>query len=127
MSVIVQQSLVFCVVFLLSGCYERARDCERFVQGAFVSEVSIDNIVYKSKFKRYDNLQIETFKNMTDSATVRWINPCEYILNTINPKSKSAEKPIHIKILTTSEDSYTFEYNFVGEFLKQTGTATKIE
>ncbi len=127
MRIIVRQTLVFSVAFLLSGCYEPDRDCEKFVEGTFVSQVSIDDIVYKSKFKRHNNLQTETFKNVTDSASVRWINPCEYILKTVNPKSKNAEKPIHIKILTTTKDSYTFEYNFVGEMLKQTGTATKIE
>ena len=121
------QRLVLSIVILLSGCYEQKRDCDKFVEGTFMSEVVIDNVVYKSKFNRTTNLQIEAFNNVTDSASVRWINPCEYVLSTINPKNRSEEKPVLIKILSTTDDSYTFEYNFVGESLKQTGTATKVD
>ncbi len=119
-------TLIFSCILLFTACYEQARDCETFKNGVFESQVTIDNVVYKSKFKRVNNLQVETYETITDSASVRWINPCEFILSTIKPKNKSEEKPVHIKILTTSEDAYTFEFNYVGETLKQTGVAKKI-
>ena len=37
------------------------------------------------------------------------------------------KKAIGIKILTTSEKGYTFEYAFVGDAKKQRGTVTKID
>jgi hypothetical protein len=36
------------------------------------------------------------------------------------------KKAIHMKILTTNEKTYTFEYSFVGETAKQKGIVTKI-
>lgn len=36
-------------------------------------------------------------------------------------------KAIHMKILTTSTDSYTFEYSYVGDSNKQKGIVTKIK
>jgi hypothetical protein len=56
----------------------------------------------------------------------RWINNCELVLRTLNPKSKSELKNIHIKILTTTDSSYTYEYSFVGENRKEIGLAIKI-
>ena len=37
------------------------------------------------------------------------------------------KKAINIKILTTSEKTYTFEYSFVGENKKQKGLVTKLD
>ena len=71
-------------------------------------------------------MQIETFENKTDSATVRWINDCEVIFKTINPKSMAQQKDIHLKILTTTDSSYTFEYSYIGESRKQSGIAKRI-
>ena len=113
--------------YSLSACYNQNRDCKRFTEGQFESVVTIDSVVYKSKFLRQGNLQIETFKGITDSASVRWINSCEYILTTLHPKNRSQEKPVHIKLLTTTDSSYTFEYNFVGESLKTIGIANKVD
>lgn len=82
---------------------------------------------YTSKFVRTAELQIETFDGRTDSASVRWINECEMVFKTINPKSMAEEKDIHLKILETTDSTYTFEYSYVGETLKQQGVAVKIK
>ena len=37
------------------------------------------------------------------------------------------KKAVSIKILSTTEDSYTFEFNVVGSDEKQTGTVIKLE
>lgn len=78
-----------------------------------------------STFKRIDSLQIETYRGKTDTSTVRWINDCEFVLQKLHPKNREERKGIHMKILTTTENSYIFEYSFVGENVKQKGLATK--
>lgn len=120
--------LLFCLTFLLlTSCYQKDRNCKDFKTGTFYSEVIIDNILYKSNFKRNNNLQIETYNKKTDSSSLRWINDCEVIFKTINPKSITAKKDIHLKILVTTDSSYTFEYSYVGETKKQKGIAYKLD
>lgn len=118
-------SIVFFFLFF-SSCYQIERDCNKFKTGAFKSTIKIDDIDYVSSFVRSDTLQIETFENKTDSATVRWINDCEMIFKTINPKSMAQKKDVHVKILSTTDSSYTFEYSYVGKSNKQKGIAIKM-
>lgn len=116
--------LVLC--FFLCNCYSVERDCKNFKTGNFKSEVTIGDKLFTSDFTRTKDLQIETYNGKTDSSTVRWINDCEMIYKTINPKNRAEQKDIHLKILSTSKDGYTFEYSYVGETKKQKGTAYKI-
>ncbi len=111
---------------LLSSCYQVERNCINYKTGLFESTVIIDDVSYTSTFKRTDRLQVETFENKTDSATVRWINDCEVVFKTINPKNMAEQKDIHLKILTTTDSTYTFEYSYVGEVIKQKGIAIKL-
>lgn len=119
--------LFFVLMLGLFGCYETSRDCKDYKTGAFYSEVVIDNILYKSTFERTDDIQIETYNKKIDSSKLRWINDCEVIFKTINPKNRAEKKDIHLKILTTTDSSYTFEYSYVGETIKQKGVAYKIK
>jgi len=89
--------------------------------------VILNDNTYFSNFLRTETLQIETYNGKIDSSEVRWINECEVIFKTINPKNRIEKKDIHLKILTTTDSSYTFEYSYVGESKKQKGTAIKIE
>ena len=82
-----------------------------------------DNVIYKSTFKRNDSIQIETYNNQIDSSKLRWINDCEVVFKTINPKNMAEQKDIHLKILTTTDSSYTFEYSYIGDVKKQKGVA----
>lgn len=119
----------YCCIFLLlllTSCYQIERNCLDFRTGTFQSTIVIDDVSYVSTFSRTNDLQIETFENKTDSATVRWINDCEVVFKTINPKSMAEKKDIHLKILSTTDSTYTFEYSYVGEALKQKGIAKKI-
>ncbi len=111
---------------LLSSCYQVERNCINYKTGLFESTVIIDDVSYTSTFKRTDRLQVETFENKTDSAAVRWINDCEVVFKTINPKNMAEQKDIHLKILTTTDSTYTFEYSYVGEVIKQKGIAKKL-
>lgn len=117
----------FILLLLLTSCYETTRNCKDFKTGEFYSEVVINDELFKSKFKRVENLQIEVYNNKTDSSQLRWINDCEVIFKTINPKNLAEEKDIHLKILTTTDSSYTYEYSYVGETRKQKGIAYKIK
>lgn len=116
---------LFCFVFF--GCFEATRHCADFKMGTFYSEVIIEGTTYKSTFKRTSELQIETYNNKVDSSQVRWINDCEVIFKTINPKNMAEQKDIHLKILTTTDSSYTYEYSYVGETKKQKGVAYRAE
>ncbi|QRM90150.1 DNA topoisomerase IV [Lacinutrix sp. WUR7] len=117
--------LIALVLLSFSSCYQVERNCTDYKTGSFYSEVIIDSVVYKSDFTRTKDLQIEVYQGKTDSAQVRWINDCEMIFKTINPKNMAERKDVHLKILTTTDSSYTFEYSYVGEKLKQKGKAFK--
>ena len=117
--------LIF-ILLCLSSCYQIERNCNDFKTGQFYSVVIIDSVLYKSEFNRTTDLQIEVYNGKTDSSEVRWINDCEMIFKTINPKSMAERKDVHLKILTTTDSSYVFEYSYVGDKLKQKGTAIKM-
>jgi len=111
---------------LFISCYQQERNCTDFKTGKFQFEQEIDSVKEVSIFERNDSLQIETFRGKTDTSSVRWINDCEFVLQKINPKGMKEKKAIHMKILTTNEKTYTFEYSFVGETAKQKGIVTKV-
>lgn len=110
-----------------SSCYQPERNCSDFKTGTFEFESYLDGELVKSRFVRNDSIEIDYFRGKTDTSSVRWINNCEYIISNLHPKNRAEEKPIHIKILTTKGNSYTFEYGLVGETNKQRGTVVKVE
>jgi len=116
----------FILILISTSCYQVERNCLDFKTGTFESIVEIDGTTYKSTFTRTDDLQIETFDGKTDSSSVRWINDCEVIFKTINPKNRIQRKDIHMKILTTNASNYTYEYGYVGDTNKQKGEAKHI-
>ena len=92
--------------------------------------LSINSINGEEKttiFERSGELEIDYFEGKADSASIRWINDCEYIVKKLNPKNMAEEKPIHMKILSTTGNSYTFEYNIVGQSRKSKGVAIKTD
>lgn len=118
----------FLLIFItFISCYEQEKVCKDFKTGTYSFELEVKGKKEKSVFTRTDSTQIETFRGKTDTATVRWVNDCEFVLRKINPKKMDDKKGIHIKILTTTQNSYTFEYSFVGDGKKQKGTAIKIK
>ena len=106
---------------LLCSCYSIERDCTSFKTGKFESSILIDGKTFVSEFSRTKNIQIEYFNSKTDTASVRWINDCEMIFKTLNPKNRAEQKDVHLKILSTTKDAYTFEYGYVGSSIKQKG------
>jgi hypothetical protein len=113
---------VFLFLSVLS-CNNLERNCTDFKTGDFYSEVTIDGALYTSNFSRTEDTQMEVFEDNTSFAEVRWINDCELVFKTKNPKNMAEKKDIHLKILTTTDSSYTYEYSYVGETKKQKGIA----
>jgi len=118
-------NLIFVALFAFTSCYNTERNCNDYKLGSYYSEVIIDSTLYKSEFTRNADIQVEFYNKKVDSSEVRWINDCEMVFRTINPKNRAQRKDVHLKILTTTDSSYTFEYSYVGEKLKQKGIAYK--
>lgn len=120
------KNIIFSFVLLLFvSCYEPVRNCSDFKNGAFTFTTIINGEENTTRFIRTDTMEIDYFNGKIDTSSVRWINDCEYIVKKANPKNKAEEKSIHMKILTTTKKSYTFEYNIVGDSKKSKGTAIK--
>lgn len=120
------KTILIIPLFLLASCYNAERNCQDFRTGTFKSEVTINGVKKETTSIRSETMVIETYEGKTDTASIRWVNDCEYVLQKINPKSMAESKAIAIKILTTSEKTYTFEFGIVGGNQKQKGTATRI-
>jgi hypothetical protein len=114
------------VLSLITSCYSPERNCQKFKTGTFSYEALVGTKVLTTVFVRTDTLEIDYFQNKSDTSSIRWINDCEYIVQKINPKNRAEKKAIHMKILTTQNNTYLFEYNIVGDSQKQKGTAKKI-
>ena len=107
----------------VASCYSPERDCSRFKNGTFTYEALVGTELLTTTFVRNDSIEIDYFKGKSDTSSIRWINDCEYIVKKLNPRFRSEEKAIHMKILTTRKNEYTFEYGIVGEAKKQKGIA----
>ena len=114
------------LIFLACG-QPPERNCNDFKTGNFTFTATVNGEEKKTTFSRTLDLEVDEYEGKVDSSSIRWINDCEYVLKNLNPKNKAEEKPIHIKILTTTESSYTFEYNVVGDNRKFKGTAHKTD
>ena len=99
-------------IFLLSSCYQVERNCSDFRIGTFEFIYTQNGEEKIGKFIRTEEYTIEYYEGKTDTSSVRWINDCEFITKKLHPTSANEEKAIHMKILTTSKDSYVFEYKY---------------
>ena len=114
-------------IFCLYSCYTVERDCINFHTGKFEFSSIVNGTLKTSYFIRTEKLEIETYDGKIDSASIRWVNDCECILTKLNPVSNQDKRPVQIKILSTTANSYVFEYSIVGKAdNKQRGTIIKI-
>lgn len=121
------KKLVLLLGITLIACSSKERHCKDFKTGTFEFTQVVNGKKLSSTFVRTDSIQIETFNGKTDTATVRWVNDCEFILRKLHPKNMEEQKAISMIIITTKDNSYTFDYSYVGESKKQRGTVTKIK
>ena len=119
--------LLLPILFLLNSCYEQECDCKLYRTGKFEFVQEINSQKKITIFERTENLQIEQYEGKTDSASVRWVNDCEFVLKKLHPKNMQEQKAIAMRILSTTKDSYNFEYSFVGSDKKEIGTAKKLK
>ncbi|MDR2221404.1 MAG: DNA topoisomerase IV [Flavobacteriaceae bacterium] len=114
------------VFALFASCYKQERKCTDFKTGKFEFEAVINGEKKVSTFTRTEDIQIETFEGKTDTASVRWVNDCEFVLQKINPKNMAEQKAISMKIISTDGDTYLFEYGIVGDTRRERGTIKKV-
>ena len=124
-----QTMKILSILLLLSltSCYNIERNCKDFKTGKFKFEYEVNGKKQTTFFERKDSIEVETFNGKIDSSSIRWVNDCEYVLTKINPKTIQEKKSISMRILTTSKNSYTFEFAIVGSNQKQVGTVIRIE
>ena len=118
--------LLLPLLLLLISCYNREYNCKDFKTGKFQFDYKVDGVMKTTIFERKDKIEIETFEGKTDTSSIRWVSDCEYILQKLHPKNSMERKAINMKILSTTKDSYTFEFGIVGSDQKQKGTVTKL-
>ncbi|MBX2827397.1 MAG: DNA topoisomerase IV [Flavobacteriaceae bacterium] len=115
------------ILFLMYGCFSTPeRNCSDYRTGTFTFEALIGTEIETTTFVRNDSIEIDYFRGKADSSSIRWINDCEYIVKKINPKNMAEKKAVHIRILSTNKNSYTFEYGIVGGDSREKGTAVKV-
>ncbi|MDH7913974.1 hypothetical protein [Winogradskyella sp. SYSU M77433] len=120
------------ILLIFTSCYNTERNCADFKTGTFQFNYIIDGVEKTGKFVRNDSLSIDYYDGKADTSSVRWINDCEFILKKLNPNSLSEKEPIHMKILSTTKDSYVFEYKHAikkanRDIHVETGIAKKID
>jgi hypothetical protein len=118
----------FIPLFLLLGsCFQAEKNCSDFHLGNYQFTTVLGKDTLVSRFERFENYEVEYFNEKIDTSTVRWVNDCEYILKNKNPKNMSEQKSVSIRILSTTDSTYTFEYGIVGQSKKSKGTAKRIK
>ncbi len=120
------KKLLFLFILSLFSCQKQV-ECnpKDFKTGKFIFEQMVNGKKEITTFERTEKFQIETYKGRIDTATVRWVNDYEFILQKLKPRNSAEKKAISMRIISTKDKTYTFEYSFVGENKKQTGTVTK--
>lgn len=111
-------------LILLTSCYSIERDCTDFKTGTFEFTYNLDGTEHTSRFMRTEDFNIDYHEEKADSSSIRWINDCEFILKKLHPTTNSEKEAIHMKILSTTDDSYTFEYKLA---IKRPNRPSRVE
>lgn len=119
--------LLFGLTLLLTSCYGVERNCADFKTGKFEFEAMAGTEMFYTTLERNDTIEIDYYEGKADTSSIRWINDCEYIIKKLRPRNQEEKKAIHIKILTTSKNEYTFEFREVGKTKANKGKARKLE
>lgn len=118
--------VLFLSLLILTSCYDVERNCTDFKTGKFQFDIVVKGVKKTTIFERNESLQIETYEGKTDTATVRWVNDCEFVLQKLHPKNIQEKKAISMRIVSTTKNSYTFEFGIIGSDEKQKGIAEKL-
>lgn len=104
--------LFFLFPLVLASCYQVERNCSDFKTGTFEFTYIQNGEEKVGKFLRTEDYTIEYYENKIDTSSIRWINDCEFVTKKMHPTNSNEQKAVHMKILKTSDDSYTFEYKY---------------
>ena len=118
--------LLLFTLLILTSCYDVERNCNAFKTGKFQFDFVVNGVKKTTVFERTPTMQIETYEGKTDTATVRWVNDCEFVIQKLHPKNNKEKKAISMRIVSTTKNSYTFEFGIIGSDEKQKGIAKKI-
>jgi len=118
--------LFFFTLLILTSCYDVERNCNAYKTGKFQFDFVVNGVKKTTVFERTPTMQIETYEGKTDTATVRWVNDCEFVIQKLHPKNNKEKKAISMRIVSTTKNSYTFEFGIIGSDEKQKGIAKKI-
>ena len=117
----------FFLILLSYSCYKVERNCSNFRFGTFKYERIIGDKLSTSYFIRNNDLEIEYYNNKIDTSKINWVNECEFVLKKQNPINNLEKKPISIKIISTNDNYYIFEFSLVGNNTnRQRGKIIKI-
>jgi len=119
-----KHTIIVLLLLLCTSCYTVTRNCNDYKTGTFRFDYTINGVKKSGVFVRTEHYSIDYFDHKIDSSSVRWINDCEFILKKLNPKKASEQDAIHMKILTTTDTSYTFEYKLA---VKKLNSALHVE
>ena len=120
-------AFAFTILFITTACFTPQRNCRDFHTGTFTFTSIVLGDTLTTKFVRNDSIEVDYYLSRIDSSSVRWLNDCECIVKKMRPLSYQESKAVHMKILTTKDNTYTFEYNLVGDSAnKQRGVVTKL-
>ena len=118
--------LLLFTLLILTSCYDVERNCNDFKTGKFQFDFVVNGVKKTTVFERTPTMQIETYEGKTDTATIRWVNDCEFVLQKLHPKNIKERKAISMRIVATTKNSYTFEFGIIGSDEKQKGIAVKL-
>ena len=124
---LLNKKIIFLLIFLNFSCYKVERNCSNFRFGTFKYERVFGDKLSTSYFTRNNDLEIEYYNNKIDTSKINWVNDCEFVLKKQNPINNLEKKPISIKIISTYDDYYIFEFSLVGNNTnRQRGKIIKI-
>lgn len=127
---LIMRFLVLAIVAVITtSCFNSPTPkCTDFKTGTFSFTYTINGEEKTGVIERNEKYQIEHYENKVDTSAIRWVNDCEFTATLLHPKTNAEKKPILIKILTTTQNSYTFEYNEVGDLKnKHKGEVFKVK
>lgn len=118
--------ILFLLVMTGISCTSKEKNCADFKTGTFTFETLVGTEMETTTFVRNDTIEIDYFRGKADTSSIRWINECEYVVKKLHPKNMAEQKAVHMRIMHTAGNQYTFDYNIVGQTQKKRGTATKV-
>lgn len=124
------KSVLFCFLasLLFAACYSPQLNCKKYKTGIFEYQSYLNGELIKARIVRNDSLEIDYYdEKQPDTSKIRWVNDCEYILRKYHPKNRKEKQSFQIQIISTTKDSYTFEFSKVGESQKSQFTAKRVE